>query len=153
VFDDGPERLLVFGVGNERFAVALSAVDEVIDAPTLHRLPDSSRAVLGVTLVRGTLVTIYDPRPLLNVGGAVEDAALVFERDGTRVGLAVHALYDTILAEAGELRAPPIADGSDKSLLGVIRRDRDLIAVLDADALLDAAAAIGDIAGERGERP
>src|ERR1700754_2940145 len=146
MFSDGPERLLVFGVGGERFAVALSAVEEVIDAPSVHRLPDSSRAVLGITTVRGTLVMIYDPRPLLNVGGAVDDAALLFLRDGTRVGLAVHALYDTILAEEGEMRAAPVSDGSDKSLLGVIRRDTDLIAVLDASALLDAAAAMGEIA-------
>jgi purine-binding chemotaxis protein CheW len=142
VFSDGSERLLVFGVGAERFAVALSAVDEVIDAPELIRLPDSARTVLGMTSVRGALVTIYDPRPLLNVTGGVDDAALLFTRAGKRVGLAVHALHDTIVVEPTEIRSAPGggADGSDKSLIGVVRRGADLIAVLDADALLDAAA-------------
>lgn len=142
MFSDGAERLLVFGVGAERFAVALSAVDEVIDAPELIRLPDSARTVLGMTSVRGALVTIYDPRPLLNVSGGVDDAALLFTRDGKRVGLAVHALHDTIVVESTEIRSAPGggADGSDKSLIGVVRRGADLIAVLDADALLAAAA-------------
>lgn len=142
MFSDGAERLLVFGVGAERFAVALSAVDEVIDAPELIRLPDSARTVLGMTSVRGALVTIYDPRPLLNVTGGVDDAALLFTRGGKRVGLAVHALHDTIVVESTEIRSAPGGgvDGSDKSLIGVVRRGADLIAVLDAAALLDAAA-------------
>ena len=142
MFSDGAERLLVFGVGAERFAVALSAVDEVIDAPELIRLPDSPRTVLGMASVRGALVTIYDPRPLLNVSGGVDDAALLFTRDGKRVGLAVHALHDTIVVEPTEIRSAPGGgwDGSDKSLIGVLRRGDDLIAVLDTGALLDAAA-------------
>src|SRR5215208_415590 len=78
VFRDGPERLLVFGVGAERFGIALATVDEVVDAPQTRELPDSPPSVLGITTVRGVLVTIYDPRPLLNVDGAVNDAALLF---------------------------------------------------------------------------
>jgi chemotaxis signal transduction protein len=149
MFRDGTARLLVFGVGAERFAVALSSVDEVIDAPLVRAMPDSASAVLGVAAVRGALVTIYDPRPLLNVAGSVDDAALLFLRDERRVGVAVGALYDTIVAEEGELRSAPGADASDKVLLGVIRRGSELIAVLDADALLAAAMPGSETQGER----
>ncbi|MGH7619554.1 MAG: chemotaxis protein CheW, partial [Gemmatimonadaceae bacterium] len=89
MFSDGPERLLVFRVGAERFAVRLSAVDEVVDAPQVRPLPDTAPRVMGIATIRGALVTIYDPRPLLNVTGAVDDAALLFERGATRMGLAV----------------------------------------------------------------
>ena len=67
MFRDGAERFLVFGIGAERFAVPLTGVDEVIDAPAVQRIPDAPRSVLGVTSIRGSLVTFYDPRPLLNV--------------------------------------------------------------------------------------
>lgn len=152
MFRDGPERLLVFGVGPERFGIALSSVDEVIDTPAVRPMPDSARTVLGIATVRGSLVTICDPRPLLNVTadvrehGTIDDAALLFTHDGQRLGLAVHALHDTILVEEHELRSAPGggADGSDKSLLGLVRRGPDLIAVLDVDALLDAVAAAAD---------
>ena len=149
MFRDGGARLLVFGIGTERFAVALSAVDEVIDAPSVRPMPDSGSVVLGVTTVRGTLVTIYDLRPLLNVAGKADDAALLVARDDRRVGLAVGALYETIIAEEGELRSAPGADASDKVLLGVIRRGSELIAILDAAALLDAATAASESQGER----
>jgi chemotaxis signal transduction protein len=149
MFRDGGARLLVFGIGTERFAVALSSVDEVIDAPSVRSMPDSSSVVLGVTVIRGMLVTIYDPRPLLNVAGKADDAALLIVRDERRVGLAVGALYETIVAEEGELRSAPGADASDKVLLGVIRRGSELIAILDAGALLDAATAASETQGER----
>ena len=152
MFRDGAERLLVFGVGAERFGIMLSAVDEVIDAPAVRPMPDAARTVLGIATIRGSLVTIHDPRPLLNVmgevreRGTIDDAALLFTHDGRRLGLAVHALHDTILVERHELRSAPGggSDGTDKSLLGVVRRGSDLIAVLDVEALLDAVAAAAD---------
>lgn len=160
MFRDGAERFLVFGIGTERFAVPLTEVDEVIDTPAVQRIPDAPRPVLGVTSIRGSLVTFYDPRPLLNVVGqgagigTVNDAALLFARSGganglgrdtdRRVGMTIDALYDTIVVEPDEVRSAPGADASDRVLVGVVRRGSELIAILDAGALLDAAIAAGD---------
>ena len=143
MFRDGPERLLVFRVGDERFALSLAAVDEVVDAPAVRALPDSGRTVLGIATIRDALVTVYDPRPVLNVTGAVNDAALVFVRGGARVALAVGGVYDTVTVDPAEVRATPSSDVSDKILVGVVRRGRELIALIESDALLDAAAGVG----------
>ena len=149
MFRDGPERLLVFRVGAERFAVTLSAVDEVVDAPEVRPLPDAAERMMGIAAIRGALVTIYDPRPLLNVTGAVDDAALLFVRGAGRIGLAVGGVYDTVLVDPTEVRPAPGAEVSDKLLIGVVRRNRELIAILDAGALLDAAAGVDEVQGER----
>jgi purine-binding chemotaxis protein CheW len=163
MFRDGAERFLVFGIGAERFAVPLVAVDEVIEAPPVQRIPDAPQSVLGITSIRGSLVTFYDPRLLLNIeggrAGAVNDATLLFARSAGkngqgdemehRVGLTIDALYDTIIVEPDEVRSAPGADGSDRVLMGVVRRGLELIAILDATALLDAALAAGDTQGER----
>lgn len=154
MFSDGPERFLVFGIGAERFAVPLMAVDEVVEMPAVQRFPDTPPSVLGVTSIRGALVTFHDPRPLLNVRGesAVADAALLFSRrddreSGHRVGLTIDMLYDTIVIEPDEVRSAPGADASDRVLVGVVRRGTELLAILDADALLDAALAVSDTQG------
>jgi purine-binding chemotaxis protein CheW len=147
MFRDGSARLLVFRVGPERFAVSLESVDEVIDAPAVQRVPDSPSAVLGVYALRGALVTVYDPRPLLNVDAALGGAALLFRRDGRRVALAIDDVFDAITVDEGELRPAPGATAADGILLGVLRRGTDLVAVLDANALLDAACVVGQ--GER----
>ena len=56
-------------------------------------------------------------------------------------------LFDTIVVEPDELRPMPGAgsDGTDKALLGLVRRGPNLIAVLDAQSLLDVAALGGEI--------
>lgn len=137
MFRDGPERLLVFRVGPERFALALKAVDEVIDTPSVQPLPDSGATVRGVAALRGELVSIFDPRPLLNVGGDAHVAVLLFERDGRRIGLAIDDVYDAITVEQADLRSVPGSEAADGVLVGVVRRGTDLVAVLDATALLD----------------
>lgn len=147
MFRDGPERLLVFRIGAERFAVRLASVDEVIDAPPVQPLPDAGDAVLGVTTLRGELVPIFDPGPLLRADAGVHQAVLLFAREGRRVGLAIDDVYDAIAAEEHELRSAPGTEAADGVLVGVIRRAPDLIAVLDADALLDAVTSVNE--GER----
>lgn len=135
---DAVARLLVFRVGNERFAVELAAVNEVIEHPVLQPVPDAAPTLLGIARLRGEFVPIHDLRPILRAGGGTIGGALLFARDGRTIGLAIDDVYDAMLVEQQELRPAPGLDGSDGLLLGLVRRGSDLIAVLDADALLAA---------------
>jgi purine-binding chemotaxis protein CheW len=143
MFRDGSARLLVFRVGGERFAVELRMVDEVIDAPSVQPIPDAPEAVRGIATVRGELVTVYDPHPVLHVDGRVDGTALVFARNGRRVALLVDDVYDASTVAEDEVLRPPggASATADGVLIGLVRRDGELIALLDADALLDAVAA------------
>jgi purine-binding chemotaxis protein CheW len=150
MFRDGEARVLVFRVGGERFAVALLAVDEVIEAPEMQHMPDAPPQVRGVATLRGQLLSIYDPLALLGAslsGGdrtASPGATLVFTRAGEphRIGLAVDDVYDAVTISESEMRGVPGSDGSDGALLGLVRRGSELIGVLDVDALLDNAVAV-----------
>jgi purine-binding chemotaxis protein CheW len=147
VSSDRTARLLVFRVGAERFAVELAAVQEVIEPPALQPVPDAPPALLGITSVRGAMVPVYDLGPVLRAGGGAMGGALLFARDGRTVALAIDDVYDALLVEERELRPAPGAEGADELLLGLVRRGPDLIAVLDADALL--AAVRMDTEGQR----
>ena len=135
---DGATRMLVFRVGSERFALPLAAVNEVVDMPAIQQLPDASTNILGIATLRGELVSIYDPRPLLHAGGDSNGLVLLFAADNRRIGLAIDDVYDPMLIEAEELRSAPGVDAADGLLLGVVRRGTDLIGVLDEDALMRA---------------
>jgi purine-binding chemotaxis protein CheW len=139
MFRDGPARLLVFRVGEERFAVALSAVREVVDSPAVSRVPDAAPSLLGVALVRGELIPLYDARVILGVDAATAapGAALLFSTDGRRVALAIDDVFDPVPVEEQELRPIPGAGAAEVIIRGLIRRGHDLIAVLDDAALLD----------------
>lgn len=138
---DASQRMVVFRVGAERFALPLAAVSEVIDLPPVQRLPDSSNDILGMATLRGELVTIYDPRPLLDAGSDAFDMVLLFVTDTRCIGLAINDVFDPILIKTDELRSAPGVDAADGLLLGVVRRGTDLIGVLDDGALLRAFAA------------
>ncbi len=138
MFRDGVARLLVFRLGTERFAVELSAIDEVIDAPLAQRLPDSPPNVLGLAAIRGELVAIYDPRPVLHVGDTLDGAALLFVHNDRRVAIAIDDVYDAITVEPSDIQAAPGSTSGDGVLVGVVQRNGALIAVLDAESLLDA---------------
>ena len=148
MFRDGSARVLVFRIGNERFAVSLPAVDEVIESPELRRMPDAPDRVRGVATLRGELLSVYDPLSLLGVAGGVQQGArvdswagatLVFSRGSGahRVGLAVDDVYDALTIAESELKGVPGSDGADGALVGLVRRGSELIGVLDVDALLD----------------
>ena len=141
MFRDGPERLLVFRVGTERFGVALAAVSEIIDSPVVRRLPDAAPSLLGVATVRGELVPLYDGRVVLEVESASDvettGAALLFTIEARRIALAIDDVFDPVLVEEQDLRPMPGAGTADVMIRGLVRRGGDLVAVLDAAVLLD----------------
>jgi purine-binding chemotaxis protein CheW len=132
---DGASRMLVFRVGSERFALPLGLVNEVIDMPPVQPLPDASSNVLGIATLRGELVSVHDPRPLLQAGGDAHEMALLFAAGNRRVGLAIDDVYDPILIAPDDVRPAPGVDASDSLLLGIVRRGTELIGVLDGEAL------------------
>jgi purine-binding chemotaxis protein CheW len=136
MLSDGAQRMLVFRVGDERFALPLGAVNEVIDMPAVQALPDSSGQVLGVATLRGELVAVFDPRPLLHAGTAdTHEMALLFAVGDRRAALAIDDVFDPIVIEVEDVRPAPGMDASDGLLLGVVRQGTELIGVLDGDAL------------------
>jgi chemotaxis signal transduction protein len=151
MFRDDGERVLVFRVGAEWFAMPIATIDEVIDAPPIQRLPDAASTQLGVATLRGELVMVYDARPLLHASGSAADvgALLLFQRDGRRVGLAVDDVQDSMTIEEQDVRPVPGLDAADRTIVGLVRRGSGLIAILDATAVLDAAMSIAADGGER----
>ena len=148
----GTADMLVFRVGRELFAVELVAVEEALDMPIVHRLPEMPPAMLGVFTLRGLLVSVFSPEETLGV--AYQDAAtvVVFCGGERRIALAADDVDDVLLADLTTVRDAPGSRTKDGALLGVVRRGADLIALLDAPSLLTAhrsvAAAVSDVVKE-----
>jgi purine-binding chemotaxis protein CheW len=147
----GMADLLVFRIGRELFAVELVAVEEALDMPVVHRLPEMPAAMLGVFTLRGALVSVFAPQPTLGI--AYEDAAtvVVFCGGDRRIALATDDVDDVLAADLGTVRDAPGSSAKEGALLGVVRRGHDLIALLDAQTLVAAhraQAALSDLVKE-----
>jgi purine-binding chemotaxis protein CheW len=133
---EGRSDTLVFHVGRERFAIDLAAVEEAIELPSVHHLPEMPEHMLGVFELRGRLVPIYSPERVLRVALAREAAAvLVLRARDKRLGLAVDDVDDVLTVEGAAVRRAPIPENDDNVLLGVIRRGSELLAIVDAESL------------------
>jgi purine-binding chemotaxis protein CheW len=136
--DAVPDRQhLIVRVGREWFALPLDAVDEALDFGELHRLPEMGETMLGVFSLRGALVPLFTPVGPLGVPLTTGSAAIVFSVSGGRVAIAVDDVDDVLMIHPADVRRAPI-DTEDGVLLGVVRRGRDLVGVLDPRALVSA---------------
>jgi purine-binding chemotaxis protein CheW len=131
-------EVLVFRIGAERFAVDLMAVDEVIDLPVIYHVPEMPPAMVGVVTVRGTLTPVYSPHASLGIPLAQSEALLIFRRMGARVGVLIDDVEDAVAVDLRELRGAPATDGDNTLVLGVVRHEGALLAIVDADALIAA---------------
>ncbi len=130
----GKCELLRFRIGPERFALRLADVEEAVEAPVLHPLPDQPRHVLGVLAMRGRLVPVHAPAHVLGVGIGSLGVALVLVGDPP-LALAVDDVEDVLTIEPRALREAPGVDDPDGVLIGVTRHNGKLVGVLDAPAL------------------
>lgn len=136
----GSAELLVFRVAGELFAVELSAVEEAMDCPASHALPEMPPSMLGVFMLRQAPVALYAPNSLLGLEPHESQTVLVFRpgAGGRRTALAIDDVDDVLVLDLATLRDAPGTDAADGILVGVARRGRDLVGVLDAEALLAA---------------
>jgi purine-binding chemotaxis protein CheW len=138
----GLVELLMFRVGNERFAVELICVEEAIDLGEPHHVPEMPPAMLGVVTVRDTLTPVFSPDDALGVAAVSKGAALIFRSTRGRFALAIDDVDDVTTLDLAQLRDAPGADGADSLVLGVARNGGGIVALVDAEALIAACQAM-----------
>lgn len=134
----GIAQLLVFRIARELFAVELITAEEALDMPALHRLPDMPPSMLGVFTLRGSLVSVFDPQTALGIRCRQQETVVVFCGGERRIAFAADDVDDVITVDLRSVRDAPGTRTKDESLLGIVHRDSDLIALLDAETLIAA---------------
>ncbi len=105
------EPVLAFTVGGERYAVAVEAVSQVLEARGLQPLLAAPPWLLGAMVARTRVVPVLDLRQLLGLaGGGMSDLGkvVVVEHEGEVFGIAAEALEGR-LEVAREGLAPAVA--------------------------------------------
>jgi purine-binding chemotaxis protein CheW len=134
----GPAQLLVFRVARELFAVELITAEEALDMPELHRLPEMPPSMLGVFTLRGSLVSVFEPQAVLGIQCQQRGTVVVFCGGERRIAIAADDVDDVITVDLRNVREAPGTRTKDEALLGIVHRDSDLIALLDAYTLVAA---------------
>ena len=143
-----PRVYLTLGVDEQRFALPIDRVREILDLQPISRLPQAPPFVAGLTDVRGAGLLVIDLRAKFAAPPAaatnrtriiVVDAKVDGESFG--VGLVADCVFAVSDLSGGALEPPP-AIGSRwraEDIVGVGREDGAFVIVLDLDRLIDAA--------------
>ncbi len=146
------ERWVSFYLGEERYAIEVKRVREILRIITIVPVPGAADHVLGITNIRGSVVTIIDGRRRINLPVQPQDdlsRMIVLEHFDEFVGVVVDSVSDVINLPVSAIDANPklnTAEGS-KYIKGVVTLNTELIIILDVDRLLgcemDSAFAVG----------
>ncbi len=129
--------LLCFDIGNERFAVELSSVDEVVDAAILdaHTLNGS---MIGVLRLRDGLLPVHDAQRVLSVARtSAQPMALMFTLSGESIAVLVDSAEAALGVNIDSLRAPGAIVARDNVLKGALKVGKHWVGLLDATALIE----------------
>lgn len=132
--------VLVVRVADERVAVPLDGVIEVLPAVALAPLPDAPPMVCGVANLRGTPLPVLSLRErlgLAEVGLAPDHHIVVCDIAGRPVGVWVEAAEDVTVVAAEDL-VPASDVAASRHLAGVAVQPDGVLLVYDARSFLGA---------------
>lgn len=134
-------EFVTFRVGAQWLGVPVAIVQEVLLAQRLATVPLAPAEVAGFLNLRGQIVTALDLRTRLTMEGEsdLETAMnVVVRQDDELFSLLVDEVGDVLGVDADRVeQVPPSLDPGWRSVSsGIVRRERDLLVVLDVAALL-----------------
>jgi purine-binding chemotaxis protein CheW len=140
VADPGREYL-TFGLGYEEYAIEIDRVREVLKAPVITDVPRAPRHVLGVIMVRGDIIAVFDPRRRLGlpeVDRTDSPRVLVCDDGLGSVGLLVDAVSQVVRLRRSDIEPRPQGVGSVSAeyITGIGRQAGRMFIVLDLPVVL-----------------
>ncbi|HEY7569352.1 MAG TPA: chemotaxis protein CheW [Gemmatimonadaceae bacterium] len=134
-------RLVTFRLGGDLFAAPIEAVERVLRYQTPRAVPNLPAWIGGVIEYGERIVPVIDLRRRFELPSAPitpQMRLLVLSAAGEWAAVLVDAVMDVRTIHAAELVAPPplFRGLAAEYLRGVIKRDDQLVIVLDTDRLL-----------------
>jgi purine-binding chemotaxis protein CheW len=125
-------QIMVFRLGEERFALPLSDVSEVISGAVIAPVPGAPASVAGVIQVRGEIRPVFHLGQLLGMASLEPSDTVVLVRyRNHEAGLRTGPVEDIRAVAEEDFREGPAGNPRIKQMTA------DLVLVLDLDFLLD----------------
>ncbi len=135
-------RYLEFNLGDERFAIPLLTVKEVIAVPETTKVPFTPDYYLGVMNLRGQVLSVIDLRRRMSIvpkGVTTETAVIITDLGFTHLGVVVDSINRVLAVEGTDFAPPPEIEKNYKTdfVTGCYKSDKHLVLFLDVNKILD----------------
>ena len=134
-------ELLTFTLGEERYAIEIGDIAEIVGAQTATRIPNADSGIVGVISVRGSIVTLVDVRSRLRQPARApskDSRVIVIRKEGGLIGFEVDRVLRPSKIERATIEPQPVVHPDEESecIRGVIRGQNALTIVLDLSKLV-----------------
>jgi len=128
--EKGMLQVVEFLLGNERYAVDLFDVKEVVEYTTITKLPNSATYMKGIIDLRGEITTIVDLKDRLHIAASTEvkdenSRIIVLDEKITRAktGIMVDDVLSVSTFDLSDIDRTSASDNhEDTAILGIIKK-------------------------------
>lgn len=133
------EQFVEFNIGNDKYAVVISEIHEIIQMLDITGMPDTPMYVKGVVNLRGKIVPVVSLRLLLGLPEEITTKStriIVVRNRETTLGIIVDKVNKVIRFK--DIQSPPERFGGISSLLlsGIGINDGELTGILKLKEVL-----------------
>ena len=141
--NDNHVGFIEFKIADRYFAIDLANVKEIIETPSMRKLPNTKEWIKGVVSLRDDIVTVIDISKKLGILNRKDNYSSLIILDEASVGLKIGILVDYVIAvsyyDCNDI-VSNVANFNSEILLGVVNKEiegeKKIFALLDAYKLI-----------------
>ncbi|WP_227764291.1 chemotaxis protein CheW [Zhaonella formicivorans] len=133
------EQYVTFHLAGERYGIPINKVQEIIRLPEITKVPQAPEYVEGLANLRGMIVTVINGRLKFNLLTKEHDEdtrVIILALDNRTAGYIVDSISEVISVAQNEIENVPEDLPNNGCLSGLIRSEKGVILLLDAEKLV-----------------
>jgi len=127
-------QLIVFGLDNQRYALPIHNVSEIIRNMEVTRLPNRQHYYTGIINLRGAVVPVINLHLRLGLeeGQLGKDARIIVtEANDHKIGFIVDNVYSVTTYNENEVDKPETFAAEEQHIMGIVHHEDGMILLLD----------------------
>lgn len=132
------QQIVVFKLGKEEYGLPIDQIKEVVQTPTITKMPQTPGYVKGVANIRGNIIAILDLEEKFGIANTVTTSAatnftLVIESEEFKLGILVREVPNTLTIKTSQIE-PTVFMGEQQEqsyITGIIKLEKRLIIMID----------------------
>jgi len=139
-------QYLTFSVSNERFAIDVLKVNEIIPIDTITHIPSVKSYIKGVMNIRGSITPIIDmgsrldlPKDTSSKKESIVIVSMNYDNEDTEIGFIVSKVENVFSKDINQLESTPIfgTKVEKRFIKNIAKVDHSFITILDIDEILN----------------
>lgn len=136
---DQEGQLVIFELGEQKYALPILETQEIMRMVGITRIPNTSYFVEGVINLRGNVIPVINLNSRLGLEKKPYDQdtrIIVVDRDGQKVGMIVDLVQEVGRYTADEMDTAAVTGENVDILSGVVKKENQLWLLLNLNKLL-----------------